>query len=98
MPCGETSKGPSDRWRGGGWVTTDDDTRIFYKDWGTGPVVVFSHGWPLNADAWDDQMAYLAQHGFRVIAYDRRGHGRSSQTWDGHDLDTYANDLAALIE
>jgi non-heme chloroperoxidase len=98
LPPGETSERLPDRSRGGGWVTTRDGTRIFYKDWGRGPTVLFSHGWPLNADAWDDQMVHLAQHGFRAIAYDRRGHGRSTQTWDGHDLDTYANDLATLID
>ncbi|MFL5666934.1 MAG: alpha/beta fold hydrolase [Ktedonobacteraceae bacterium] len=79
-------------------VTTQDGTRIFYKDWGTGQPVVFSHGWPLNADAWDDQMLFVASHGYRAIAHDRRGHGRSSQPWDGNDMDTYADDLAALID
>ncbi|GAC1370831.1 MAG: alpha/beta hydrolase [Ktedonobacteraceae bacterium] len=79
-------------------ITTKDGTRIFYKDWGTGQPVVFSHGWPLNADAWDDQMLFVASHGYRAIAHDRRGHGRSSQPWDGNDMDTYADDLAALIE
>jgi non-heme chloroperoxidase len=79
-------------------ITTKDGTSIFYKDWGTGPVVVFSHGWPLNADAWDDQLLFLASHGYRAIAHDRRAHGRSSQPWDGHNLDTYADDLATLIE
>ena len=79
-------------------ITTQDGTRIFYKDWGTGQPVVFSHGWPLNADAWDDQMLFVASHGYRAIAHDRRGHGRSSQPWDGNDMDTYADDLAALIE
>jgi non-heme chloroperoxidase len=81
-----------------GTITTTDGTTIFYKDWGSGPPVVFSHGWPLNADAWDDQMVFLGSHGYRCIAHDRRGHGRSSQPWDGNDLDTYADDLAALIE
>lgn len=79
-------------------ITTQDGTRIFCKDWGTGQPVVFSHGWPLNADAWDDQMLFVASHGYRAIAHDRRGHGRSSQPWDGNDMDTYADDLAALIE
>jgi non-heme chloroperoxidase len=79
-------------------IRTSDGTEIYYKDWGTGRPVVFSHGWPLNADAWDAQMFFLGQNGFRVIAHDRRGHGRSSQTWDGNDMDTYADDLAALTE
>jgi len=79
-------------------ITTKDGTQIYYKDWGQGPVVTFSHGWPLNADAWDGQMLFLAQHGFRVVAHDRRGHGRSSQTSSGNDMDGYADDLAAVIE
>jgi non-heme chloroperoxidase len=79
-------------------ITTKDGTRIFYKDWGTGQPIVFSHGWPLNADAWDDQMLFVASNGYRAIAHDRRGHGRSSQPWDGNDMDHYADDLAALIE
>lgn len=79
-------------------ITTKDGTQIFYKDWGTGRPVVFSHGWPLDADAWDAQMLFLGSRGFRVIAHDRRGHGRSSQPWDGNDMDTYADDLAALID
>ncbi len=79
-------------------ITTRDGTTIFYKDWGTGQPVVFSHGWPLNADAWDDQTFFLASRGYRAIAHDRRGGGRSSQPWDGNDLDHYADDLAALIE
>ena len=81
-----------------GSITTQDGTSIYYKDWGSGQPVVFSHGWPLNADAWDDQMLFVASHGYRAIAYDRRGHGRSSQPWDGNDMDTYADDLAMLIE
>ena len=78
-------------------ITTKDGTEIFYKDWGVGRPVVFSHGWPLNADAWDDQMFFLASRGFRCIAFDRRGFGRSSQPWDGNDYDTYADDLSVLI-
>lgn len=79
-------------------ITTNDGTRIYYKDWGVGQPVVFSHGWPLTADAFEDQMFFLAQHGYRCIGHDRRGHGRSSQPWNGNDLDTYADDLAALAE
>ena len=79
-------------------ITLKDNTELFYKDWGTGQPVVFSHGWPLTADAWDDQMMFLASNGFRTIAHDRRGGGRSTQTWNGNDLDTYADDLAQLIE
>jgi non-heme chloroperoxidase len=81
-----------------GTITSTDGTEIFYKDWGSGPPVVFSHGWPLTADAWDDQLFLVASHGYRAIAHDRRGGGRSGQPWDGNDLDTYADDLAALIE
>ena len=77
-------------------ITTTDGTEIYYKDWGTGQPIVFSHGWPLTADAWEDQMFFLAQRGYRCIAHDRRGHGRSSQPWNGNDLDTYADDLAEL--
>ena len=73
-------------------------TKLYYKDWGSGQPVVFSHGWPLNADAWEDQMLFLSDHGYRCIAHDRRGHGRSSQPWNGNDMDTYADDLALLVE
>ncbi|WP_129843281.1 alpha/beta hydrolase [Streptomyces sp. RFCAC02] len=79
------------------FVTTRDDTDIFYKDWGSGPPVVFIHGWPLNADAWEDQMKLVADNGYRAIAHDRRGHGRSDQTWGGYDFDTFADDLDDLI-
>src|ERR1700761_5792562 len=79
-------------------ITTKDGTSIFYKDWGSGPTGVFSHGWPLSADAWDAQMLFLGQQGFRVVAHDRRGHGRSAQTWNGNDYDTFADDLAELLE
>jgi non-heme chloroperoxidase len=79
-------------------VTTKDGTQIYYKDWGSGQPIVFSHGWPLSADDWDGQMLFFGQHGYRVIAHDRRGHGRSTQTWDGNEMDTYADDLAALFE
>ena len=81
-----------------GFITTHDGTHIFYKDWGSGPPIVFHHGWPLTADDWDSQMLFFGQHGYRVIAHDRRGHGRSTQTWDGNEMDTYADDLAALTE
>jgi non-heme chloroperoxidase len=79
-------------------ITTKDGTQIYYKDWGSGQPVVFSHGWPLSADAWEDQMVFLAARGYRCIAHDRRGHGRSGQPWNGNDMDTYADDLAALVE
>jgi non-heme chloroperoxidase len=77
-------------------ITTDDGTEIFYKDWGSGQPIVFSHGWPLSADDWDTQMMFFLLHGYRVIAHDRRGHGRSAQVSDGHDMDHYADDLAAV--
>ena len=79
-------------------ITVKDGTEIYYKDWGKGQPIVFSHGWPLSADAWEDQMEFLASHGYRCIAHDRRGHGRSSQPWNGNEMDTYADDLAALVE
>jgi non-heme chloroperoxidase len=79
-------------------LKTSDNTELYYKDWGSGQPVVFSHGWPLNADAWEDQMFFLASRGYRCVAHDRRGHGRSSQPWTGHDMDTYADDLAAVVE
>src|SRR5438045_3536131 len=79
-------------------ITVKDGTTIYYKDWGEGPVVTFSHGWPLSSDAWDRQMLFLAQNGFRVVAHDRRGHGRSSQATYGNDMNGYADDLAAVIE
>jgi non-heme chloroperoxidase len=81
-----------------GTISTKDGTQIYYKDWGTGQPIVFSHGWPLSADDWEAQMFFFGQHGYRVIAHDRRGHGRSTQTWDGNEMDTYADDLAALTE
>jgi len=79
-------------------ITTKDGTHIYYKDWAKGQPIVFSHGWPLSADDWDGQMLFFGQRGYRVIAHDRRGHGRSDQTWDGNEMDTYADDLAALFE
>jgi len=84
----------------GNYIVTQDHVRLYYKDWGpkNGPVVTFSHGWPLNSDSWESQMIFLASQGYRVVAHDRRGHGRSSQPWDGNDMDHYADDLAAVIE
>src|SRR5512139_1142339 len=79
-------------------MTVKDGTQIYYKDWGTGQPVVFSHGWPLSADSWEAQMLFLATSGYRCVAHDRRGHGRSSQPWNGNEMDTYADDLATLIE
>ena len=81
-----------------GTITTKDGTSIYFKDWGAGRPIVFSHGWPLSADAWEDQMVFLAERGYRCIAHDRRGHGRSGQPWNGNDMDTYADDLAALFD
>src|SRR3977135_2977245 len=78
-------------------ITTKDGAQIYYNDWGKGPPIVFSHGWPLSADAFEDQMFYLASRGYRCIAHDRRGHGRSSQPWGGNDIDTYADDLGELL-
>jgi non-heme chloroperoxidase len=89
---------PTEAQRQGGYITAADGTQIYYKDWGSGPVVVFSHGWPLTADIWDEQLMFLASRGYRTIAHDRRGGGRSGQPWAGNDLDTYADDLAALME
>lgn len=84
------------------YITIDKDNsgdiKLYYKDWGRGQPIVFSHGWPLTADAWEDQMLFLASHGYRCIAHDRRGHGRSSQPWDGNNMDTYADDVAKLVE
>jgi len=79
-------------------ITAQDGTQIYFKDWGTGQPVVFSHGWPLSSDAWEDQMNFLADHGFRCVAHDRRGHGRSGQPWNGNDMNTYADDLSALVQ
>ena len=79
-------------------IITRDGTKIYFKDWGTGKPVIFSHGWPLSSDAWESQMVYLTSNGYRCIAHDRRGHGRSSQPWNGNDMDTYADDLSELIE
>ncbi|WP_374570781.1 alpha/beta fold hydrolase [Phenylobacterium sp.] len=88
---------PSKPAAGSGYVTAADGAEIFYKDWGSGQPIVFSHGWPLTADDWDPQMMYFADKGYRVVAHDRRGHGRSTQTWGGHDMDTYADDLRAVV-
>ena len=92
------SPGHADAKRSANTITTKDGTQIYYKDWGTGRPVVFSHGWPLNADAWEGQMVFLGERGYRAIAHDRRGHGRSGQPWNGNDMDTYADDLATLID
>src|SRR5512133_3945826 len=81
-----------------GTFTTKDGSQIYYKDWGTGPALLFSHGWPLNADSWEAQMVFLASNGYRCVAHDRRGHGRSSQPWTGNEMDTYADDLSELIQ
>src|SRR5690606_6283931 len=92
------SKGSTERNQTVSTITTKDGTQIYYKDWGKGQPVVFSHGWPLTGDAFEDQMFFLSTRGYRCIAHDRRGHGRSSQPWHGNDLDTYADDLAALVD
>src|SRR5690349_24070025 len=84
--------------RGMPFITTPDGVEIYYKDWGSGEPVVLAHGWPLNADSWEAQQLFLADHGYRAIAHDRRGHGRSTQTWGGNEMDTYADDLAAVID
>jgi len=83
---------------GSSTITTKDGAQIYYKDWGSGQPIVFSHGWPLTADDWDGQVLFFGMRGYRVIAHDRRGHGRSTQTWDGNEMDTYADDLATLTE
>jgi non-heme chloroperoxidase len=93
-----TSPNPKKEQRPMTTITTKDGTQIYYKDWGKGQPIVFSHGWPLSADDWDAQMLFFGQQGYRVIAHDRRGHGRSTQTWDGNEMNTYADDLAALTE
>jgi non-heme chloroperoxidase len=92
-----TSESPQITTHRSGMITTKDGTQLYYKDWGKGPTVVLSHGWPLNADSWDDQALFLAEHGFRVIAHDRRGFGRSTQPWGGYDYDTFADDLEMLF-
>ena len=97
-PGASTSSNQSQGRRSMPTITTKDGTQIHYKDWGSGQPIVFSHGWPLSADAFEDQMFFLASHGYRCIAHDRRGHGRSSQPWNGNDMDTYADDLATLVE
>lgn len=97
MPRAPSAHG-DDTAHGTGFVTAKDGTQIFYKDWGTGQPIVFSHGWPLTADEWDAQMMFFGESGFRVVAHDRRGHGRSGQTWGGNDMDTYADDMRAVVE
>jgi non-heme chloroperoxidase len=98
LPKPTTAATRTERTKAMSTITTKDGTEIYYKDWGKGPVITFSHGWPLSSDAWDGQMLFLAQNGFRVVAHDRRGHGRSSQASSGNDMNGYADDLAAVIE
>jgi len=98
VPVGASAQAPAaPAVRNSSFISAKDGAQIFFKDWGNGQPIVFSHGWPLTADAWDDQMIFLCMNGFRCIAHDRRGHGRSAQTFDGNDMDTYADDLAALV-
>ena len=99
QPQAQTTAVPASADKTASYITTRDGVQLYYKDWGprNGPVVTFSHGWPLSSDSWESQMLFLASKGYRVVAHDRRGHGRSSQPWDGNDMDHYADDLAAVI-